>query len=64
MADPPSDDDLAPDREAQFLTRLWNHLEGALELSSGTDALSNLDEVLSHCEAAAALIRAWRAWSN
>lgn len=58
-----TDDDLPapPDEESAFLIALWAHLDAAEALSVDSAVMRQLDQVLAHCEAAAALIRRWQA---
>ena len=55
------DDDLDPtDGESLFLISVWGHLDAAEQLAVAPDAMENLDEIASHCEAVVTRIRAWR----
>ncbi len=59
---PPEEDANVPDDpESRFLIGLWDSLERAQEIAVTRNVLERLDEVLKHCEAAAAAIRHWRA---
>jgi hypothetical protein len=64
MSDNEPDPDPAADPEAAFLTSLWDSLETAVEMAIAKDVLDHLDDVLLHCEAAAAAIRAWQSKSG
>jgi hypothetical protein len=44
-----------------FLTALWEHLERANQMSVEAGVTDRLDEILEHCDAAAAAIRRWQA---
>ena len=57
-ADPPRS---MPEAEETFLISLWSHLDLAADLAVEADVLHRLDEILSHLDAATALIQAWQA---
>lgn len=61
---PPDGSDVPDDAESQFLTALWDNLEQAQEIAVAREVLDRLDEVLKHCEVAAAAIRDWLAQSR
>ena len=57
-ADPPRS---TQDTEETFLISLWSHLGLAADLAVEADVLHRLDEILTHLDAATALIQAWQA---
>lgn len=60
MAGDPDNDGL-DNPESHFLIALWRHLDAASDIAIDKAVMGRLDEVLENCEAAAALIRGWRA---
>lgn len=59
--DTPENDEIPTDPQSIFLCALWLEMDQADNLSTGRTVMESLPEIQAHLEAAAALIREWRA---